>query len=98
MTKREWESETIVRKMIEFALMSPRKRRLFEVACAKHVMHLITDGGAKKAIEVAERYADNNATWFELHDGYRYAYEAGKKEENWQCNLLRHMVKPIWKT
>lgn len=40
--------------------------RLFAVACARRVQHLMTDPASIKALDVAERYANGQATEHEL--------------------------------
>ncbi|KCB52888.1 hypothetical protein L537_3388 [Bordetella hinzii 1277] len=43
-----------------------RDARLFAVWCARQVEHLMTDQRSKDALDVAERFANGEATWEEL--------------------------------
>lgn len=77
MTQAEWLISTDPRSMLSFLRdkASDRKRRLFSVACCRRIWHLFRDQCACKAVEVAERYADGNATIKELKDvHYRSSY------------------------
>ena len=44
-----------------------REIRLFAVWCARQVQHLMSDERSLKALDVAERYANGNATYQELN-------------------------------
>jgi hypothetical protein len=55
-----------------------RKMRLFAVFCARQVQHLITDPRSIKAIDVAERYANGEATREELDAAWSGADAAAR--------------------
>jgi hypothetical protein len=73
MTEHEWETCTVLERMLGnvHGRLSRRKLRLFACACARLVWHLL-DERARAAVEVAEDYADGKATPAQLH----YAAEA----------------------
>ena len=53
-----------------------REIRLFAVFCARQVEHLLTDQRSIEAINTAERYANGEATKYELEAAYSAAYSA----------------------
>jgi hypothetical protein len=53
----------------------PRQRRLFAVACCRRVLDRITHPACRRAVEVAERFADGVAGREELESAYRAAQE-----------------------
>ncbi len=52
----------------------PRQRRLFAVACCRRVLDQIAEPASRRAIEVAERFADGAAGREELQAAYAAAY------------------------
>ena len=68
MTEQEWLNGTDLTAFAAFLgeKCSERKRRLFACACCRRIWHLMTDGRSRSAVEVAERYADGDATAREL--------------------------------
>src|SRR5262249_1193073 len=68
MTESEWLTATDPTPMLAFLAgnASDRKLRLFAAACCRQVWHLLTDERSRKAVKVAERYADGLADEDEL--------------------------------
>ena len=78
MTEDEWMACADPTLMLEFlpGKVSDRKLRLFACACCRRIWHLLIDGRSRRAIEVAERYADGQATEAELTAAMRGAFFA----------------------
>jgi len=80
MTEQEWAACGDVGRMLAFLWagghLSERKQRLFTCACARRAWQLLTDGRNRRAVEVAERYADGEAGRIELEGALREAYAA----------------------
>jgi hypothetical protein len=69
MTEAEWLAATNPRMLLEYVKRraSKRKPRLFSVACCRRIWPLIADDRSRAAVQVAERFADGQATSEELH-------------------------------
>lgn len=79
MTEQEWLTCTDPMPMLEFlrGKVSDRKLRLFGVACCRSVWHWLFLPG-RRAVEVAEHYADELADGQELSDACIGAFEAAE--------------------
>lgn len=75
MTEHDWLTSTDPAAMlgwlttprdVGYGGVSDRRLRLFAAACCRQVWHLLTDERSRRAVEVAERYADGLATDQEL--------------------------------
>ncbi|HYH68449.1 MAG TPA: hypothetical protein VD866_27395 [Urbifossiella sp.] len=65
MSESEWATATEPHPMLVFLWsvgVSPRKLQLFAAACCRRVWHRLPDPRSRRAVEVAERYADGEAT------------------------------------
>jgi hypothetical protein len=56
---------------------SERKLRLFAVTCCRRVWHLLKHKQSRKAVQIAERYADGRAGEEEMNAAYRRSWNAG---------------------
>jgi hypothetical protein len=75
MTEREWLVATKLKPMLDFlnGKVSERKLRLFACACCRRIWSLIQDFHCRRAVEVAEQYADGHVTARELFDASQAA-------------------------
>jgi hypothetical protein len=80
MTEEEWLACTDPGPMLEYLgandLLSDRKQRLFDCACVRRIWHLLFDDKGRKAVEVAEKFADGLAGIEELRDAQAIALAA----------------------
>lgn len=76
MTEQEWNKSgdpaAMLQHLTHHNLASDRKLRWFACACVRRVWHLLTDERSRRAVEVAEQYADGEAGADEL----RWAMDA----------------------
>jgi hypothetical protein len=79
MTEQQWLACGSPKRMLAFVAprLSPRKARLFAVACCWRVAHLSCSRPVTRAIEVGERYADGLASKEELIRAEGAARKAG---------------------
>jgi hypothetical protein len=63
MTEAQWQACTLPRHMLAFlgGKADPRKRRLFAAACCRRAWPYLGQSGSRRAVAVAERYADGLA-------------------------------------
>ena len=75
MTEAEWLACTEPTPMLDFlrGKASDRKLRLFAVACCRSIWNLLREKNHRKAVEVAERYADGQATPLQLKQAEHHA-------------------------
>ena len=75
MTEAEWLSAVDPGRMLRFSPPNEaiRKTWLFKCVCCRRIWHLLTDARSRRAVEVAERYADGVATLDELSEAAKEA-------------------------
>jgi hypothetical protein len=81
MTEAEWFTATDAVKMLKFldGRISERKLRLLDCACCRAVWGVLADECSRRAVEVAERYADGLAALEALNAARESAEEAARK-------------------
>jgi hypothetical protein len=77
MTESEWHACTDPQTLLAALGDGPEERelRLLACACCRRVGYLITDRASRRAIEVAERFADGTASEQELARAHRAGWE-----------------------
>lgn len=103
MTEAEWLSSTDPAAMLGYlrgsdwadtshewnCRISPRRLRLFACACCRAVWPLLTDARSRRAVEVAERYADGLATEIERAHAWEQAVEVGLDRDSLAFSAAR---------
>jgi hypothetical protein len=81
MTEAEWLDGGYPQRMLDvfFGRGLDRKLRLFACACVRRVGEFVADRRCQIALEVAERFADGNATWEELQVAHHAAEDATRR-------------------
>jgi len=84
MTEQEWLECTDWLSMWEIVRHnhSERKLRLFSCACCRRIWDLLTDERSRKVVEVAEQFAEGNATVEDLQEADDAAYWAYRDAVN----------------
>jgi hypothetical protein len=84
-TEAEWLTSTDPHAVLAFlresGRASDRKLRLFGVACSRRVWHLMADARSRRAVEVAERFADGWCGEADLRDAGRAARKVWQADE-----------------
>jgi hypothetical protein len=99
MTEAEWAACAEPKTMLSFlrGAVSARRLRLFACACCRRAWRLLADERSRKAVEVAERYADGSANEEELEAASADALAAVeaaearyKTTQGWQAAWAAH--------
>jgi hypothetical protein len=86
MTEADWLKASDPQAMLAFlrenALADDRRCRLFACACVRRIWPLLTDEASRRAVEVAERFADGLASEDELNQACYGAEQAVSRAEH----------------
>jgi hypothetical protein len=94
MTEAEWLACTDPQQMLEFlrGKASDREFRLFACACCRRIWKLLTDGRSRRAVEIAELYAEGEVNGLRLARAHHHAEEAKRP----LVNLTRVSTLSSW--
>ena len=97
MTEAEWAVCVDPRRMLQFLHSKGSKRiwRLFAVACVRRVEPLMRDPRSRLAVEVAERFADGEATGEELNAAHEQA-EAAAHQAHYEAYMDEARARFRW--
>jgi hypothetical protein len=105
MTEAEWLECADPEPMLAFlrGKASRRRERLFATACCRQVWHLLTHQRSRRALEVAELYADGLATIEELRaaggaadQAFAVARDYGTEAAKWAADLAFATTVEAW--
>lgn len=97
MNEAEWLACTDVTAMLTCleGKVSARKLRLFGVGCCTRVWHLLTDSRSRRAVKVAARFADGEATERERADAYLEARQVVEEVDTARRRSLELNTTPM---
>jgi hypothetical protein len=95
-TEADWRSSTDIAAMLAFlratGAASDRKLRLFAVACCWRVWHILRGKRGRRAVKLAERFADGEVVWSALaaaHRAVAYSQSLSRPDEDWAASLAQ---------
>ena len=98
MTEREWLTCTDPEAMLGYLFnvtSQEREQTLYACACCRSIWHLLTDPRSRQAVEVAERFAEGQATAEELSAALSLAWQAHRDiEQAWIDRILQGFRTP----